>query len=505
MAATLSNSDRRDGDDKLTVLSEMDTLLSGASDGEFLPALSQLNIMDIFGCLQSLEPTQVQVTCSVLEKILKRLPVDVFHELSSYIELGLQHPDPIVIVLSLHQVQRCCRESSTLPLILAPTMFHLVTQLLGHESLEVVKVVHSILVSLCAESKTRSVVLGDQQRDGFIGDLRGLLGGNSTVRYRIYELLVEVAMTSEDAFKDVVETGILIQLVRELEGEDFLVKLNCIEMLIRLQSSPAGCVFLEESNAIKGLHDILIARKDGNLLLDILTPGVLKFFCNIPSSSLSSLLDKLVSTYPMFMSAMHEGVQQPNCPHWGVAVDVIGVFGSTASGRNALLLHPPSTERSVGLLGTYVASLQTDQRTRCLDSLCLLLSCNSTPKEIAVSQELYHKLGPNITHNVFSLIRQPFPAERQSGLKFLDTLASVSWGRESIKQTGGVLEYLLNRKSALGKVEKDLKYDIVTKLVKAGEESETLFGKATFLKLHEYYKEGPYHVKGEHVVAFQEV
>ena len=261
-------------EDTLEVLSEMETLLMSGSEKDLLPALSKLNMMDIFACLQSLVPAQIQVTCSVLERILKLLPVDVFHELSRYIELGLQHPEPVVIILSLHQVRRCCDAPSTLPLILAPTMLHLVTQLLGHESLDVVKAVHSILVKLCSEEKTRRVILVGEQRAGFIGDLEGLIGVNSTVRYRVYEMLVEISMTSEDAFQEVKDTGILVQLVHELEGSDFLVKLNCIEMLIRLQSSPKGCLFLEESDAIKKLHGILAACKEGNPLLNILTPGV---------------------------------------------------------------------------------------------------------------------------------------------------------------------------------------------------------------------------------------
>ena len=216
-------------------------------------------------------------------------------------------------------------------------------------------------------------------------------------------------------------------------------------------------------------------------------------------------MDKIVRTYPLFMSTTYEGIRDPNSENWGIAVDVIGVLGSTQNGRKALLLHRGDTEEVVHLLGKYCSMLPSDQKIRCLDSICLLLSWNATSENSAISQDWFHRLGENFPQDVFFLIRQPFPKERCAGLQLVKTLAGVSWGREVIKHTGGLLEYLLNRKSALGKEEKDLKFEVVVKLVEAGEESEVLFGKAVFLKLSEYHKDGPYYVKGENVIVFQDV
>ena len=256
--------------DPVPILSEMNTLLESSASEIFL-VLPRVPLLAIFACLESSNDSQVESTCLVLNKLLDALPVSTFLELSNFLELGLQHPNVRVVVLCLRQLKRCCSDPSTLPMVLAPTMLHLVTQLMGHEHLEVAKATHVILAFLCKEERTRKVIL-DERRAGFMGDVDHLMRKNSTVRFRVYDLFTEIAMSSSGAFKNVCGTGVLTQVTNELEDRDILLKLNCLEVLIRLLASPEGYHFIEESDVVKKLHDVLHTR-NADPLASIVVPG----------------------------------------------------------------------------------------------------------------------------------------------------------------------------------------------------------------------------------------
>lgn len=262
--------DLQNAQDPVPILSEMNTLLESNAP-EILPVLPRVPLLAIFACLESSNGGQVETTCSVLNKLFGALPVSTFHELSNFLELGLQHPDRRVAVLCLLQVKRCCNDPSTLPLVLAPTMLHLVTQLMGHEQLEVVKATYTILALLCKEERTRRVIL-DERRAGFMGDVEHLMRKSSTVRFRVYDLFTEIAMSSASAFRDVCGTGVLTQVTKELEDHDILLKLNCLEVLIRLLASPEGYHFIDESDVVKKLHDVL-QNRNADLLSSLVVPG----------------------------------------------------------------------------------------------------------------------------------------------------------------------------------------------------------------------------------------
>lgn len=262
--------DLQNAQDPLSILSEMNTLLE-SSASQIFQVLPRIPLLAIFACLESTNEVQVESTCSVLNKLLDALPASTFHELSNFLELGLQHPSMRVVVLCLRQLKRCCSDSSTLPMVLAPTMLHLVTQLMGQEHLEVVKATHAILALLCKEERTRNIIL-DERRAGFMGDVDHLMRKNSTVRFRVYDLFTEIALSSAAAFKDVCGTGVLTHVTNELADSDILVKLNCLEVLIRLLESPEGYHFIDESNVVKKLHDVLQTRS-ADPLASIVVPG----------------------------------------------------------------------------------------------------------------------------------------------------------------------------------------------------------------------------------------
>ena len=134
-------------------------------------------------------------------------------------------------------------------------MFHLVTQVLGDDSLQCATLASKLLLQLL----TTPVSLLVGVREALILDLEALTKKSDIVRYRVYELAVEVTLKGgEQAFEFISSTGFLQQLVDELSGDDILVKLNCIELLIQLLDSKEGATFLESKQVLSKVHSLLV-------------------------------------------------------------------------------------------------------------------------------------------------------------------------------------------------------------------------------------------------------
>lgn len=232
--------------------------------------------------------------------------------------------------------------------------------------------------------------------------------------------------------------------------------------------------------------------------------GVIKFFGNLSCTSYAVPMETIVCKYPLFMEVICEGVADQASQHWGVSVDTFGLLGSTPSGRSALVVNAAQTADTVKLLGSYFGSINADARIRSVESASVLLSYNATPQDEELSERWYNLLGENVFQNIFAVVRQPFPDFRSAGLKFVKALSVCAWGQRSIHKGAGFIEYLLDRTTGLDKRGKELKYDIVSGLVSKKETCVETFGQAVYMKLKEYQEEGPFFVKGENVIAFQD-
>lgn len=232
--------------------------------------------------------------------------------------------------------------------------------------------------------------------------------------------------------------------------------------------------------------------------------GVLKFFGNLSCTSYAVPMETIARRYPLFMEVICEGVADQASQQWGVAVDTFGLLGSTQSGRSALGVNAAQTADTVKLLGSYFGSINTGTRIRSVESASVLLAYNATPQDEELSEHWYNLLGQNVFQNIFGVVRQPFPDLQSVGLKFIKTLSVCAWGQRSIHKGAGFIEYLLDRATGLDKSGKELKYDIVSGLVSKKEMCVETFGQAVYMKLKEYQEEGPFFVKGENVIAFQD-
>ncbi len=184
----------------------------------------------------------------------------------------------------------------------------------------------------------------------------------------------------------------------------------------------------------------------------------------------------------------------------GVAMDTLGVLGSTLAGRKALEGYESRTRDALRCLGGYISNAQMDIRIRTLGAITLLLSCQEEGGEASKSHEWFKLLHPKIFTVLMSVLRQPFKDLRVASLKLLLSIAPYQWSQVEMHAHPGFLEYLLDRKTEEDKVCKELKYAVIHTLVVSGT-AEGVFGGPEFLKLRQYDMEGAFFVVSETVVA----
>ena len=190
-----------------------------------------------------------------------------------------------------------------------------------------------------------------------------------------------------------------------------------------------------------------------------------------------------------------------------MAVDTLGLLGSSLVGREALEICGSSAREAIKTLGGILSRGRSDLRVRVLHSLAIFFSCPEEEAEDKVvgwtSEQWYHHLTANPLTVVMSILKQPFDDLCTGGLEFLRAIAPHKWGQKELSGHPSLLEYLLDRRVTLSKAGKELKFDIVHALV-GSSSAETFFGSPNFLKLRKYDREGPFFVTGEQAVAMDE-
>ena len=262
-----------DSQNVLEALQDLNTLLEGNPSSSFASEVaSSLPLSRLFSLLS--QPTgDSQVThrtCAVLDKVLALLPGAEIGAYSQYIELGLQTSIEDVKKTCLGVLKKHFSDPVVRGMLCAHTMFHLVTMVIGDDSLQCAKMASDLSLRLL----TTPTSLESGLRESLITDLQGLMRRSDTVRYRVFELCVDAVLKGERVTFDFISSsGFLNELVDELSRDDILVKLNCIELLTQLLDSEEGAGFIERTEVLDKLHTLLVSSK-GDPLGDVIVPGM---------------------------------------------------------------------------------------------------------------------------------------------------------------------------------------------------------------------------------------
>ena len=254
----------QEGADMAATLQALNTLLEATtSSARIQEFASFLSLQLLFECLSSVSSDEdlLSLTCAVLGKIFSVLPVKEVCQQRLYLELGLQHESEHVRKVCLNAIREHLAAEEMKKMVVSRTVFHLVTQVIGDDSLQCASLASDVMLSILEHPDSLEAPL----KEGLLLDFQALTSKSDIVRFRVYELAVNLSQRSQESFKFAVSTGLLQRLLGELGSGDVLVQMNCVELLLPLMEVGEGMRFLESQDVVATMHSLLLSAQQDPL------------------------------------------------------------------------------------------------------------------------------------------------------------------------------------------------------------------------------------------------
>nr|XP_007966424.2 26S proteasome non-ATPase regulatory subunit 5 isoform X2 [Chlorocebus sabaeus] len=437
----------------LEELRALHSVLQAVPLNELREQAAELRLGPLFSLLNENHREKTTLCVSILERLLQAMePVHVARNLRVDLQRGLIHPDDSVKILTLSQAIK---------------------------SLSRISLTQAGLEALFESN--------------LLDDLKSVMKTNDIVRYRVYELIVEISSVSPESLNYCTTSGLVTQLLRELTGEDVLVRATCIEMVTSLAYTHHGRQYLAQEGVIDQISNIIVGA-DSDPFSSFYLPGFVKFFGNL---AVMDSPQQICERYPIFVEKVFEMTESQDPTMTGVAVDTVGILGSNVEGKQVLQKTGTRFERLLMRIGHQSKNAPVELKIRCLDAISSLLYLppeQQTDDLLRMTESWFSALSRDPVELFRGISSQPFPELHCAALKVFTAIANQPWAQKLMFNSPGFVEYVVDRSVEHDKASKDAKYELVKALANSKTIAE-IFGNPNYLRLRTYLSEGPYYVK----------
>ncbi|KAG0164162.1 26S proteasome non-ATPase regulatory subunit 5 [Apophysomyces sp. BC1015] len=237
--------------------------------------LSDVPLASLYNVLSSENDPLVNTVCDLITKLLGPFPYEALlvPENKPFLLEGLTHFAPTIRYLSLQQVEKCLTSDTSVSTMVQSEVFPLTLTSLAFQDTRTASKAVDLVYKVALKVPGQAAFFSEDH----LSVLRSLLEINGTIKFRVYELIIKVAASSDHAFRECERSGLLHALLGELKSEDILLRVNAMETLTEIAATPSGVLFLERANVLQDLA--LVLDHDSNDAMDLLTKSaVLKFF-----------------------------------------------------------------------------------------------------------------------------------------------------------------------------------------------------------------------------------
>nr|XP_006205631.1 26S proteasome non-ATPase regulatory subunit 5 [Vicugna pacos] len=432
----------------LEELRALQSVLQSVPLSELREQAAELRLGPLFSLLNENHREQTTLCVSILERLLQALePVHMARNLRSDLQRGLTHPNDSVKILTLSQVGRIVENSDAVTEILNNAeLLKQIVYCIGGENLSVAKA-----------------------------------------------LIVEISSVSPESLNYCTTSGLVTQLLKELTGEDVLVRATCIEMVTSLACTHHGRQYLAQEGVIDQISNIIVGA-DSDPFSSFYLPGFVKFFGNL---AIMDSPQQVCERYPVFVEKVFEMMESQDPTMIGVAVDTIGILGSNVEGKQVLQKTGTRFERLLMRMGYQAKNASTELKIRCLDAISSLFYLppeQQTDDLLRMAESWFSSLSRDPLELFRGISNQPFPELHCAALKVFTAIANQPWAQKLMFHSPGFVEYVMDRSVEHDKASKDAKYELVKALANSKTIAE-IFGNPNYLRLRTYLSEGPYYVK----------
>ncbi|KAL0079897.1 26S proteasome non-ATPase regulatory subunit 5 [Phycomyces blakesleeanus] len=422
-----------------------------------------LPLADLYGAFSVEDDELTDAACALISKLLGPFSYDmVVATNEEFLLQGLSHFTPAIRCLSLEQVEKCVVSNSSVISMVNSQVFPLVLTTLAFQDIRTASKASGVL---------QKVALTEPGLEAFTSGispmmLQQLVYIDGTVSFRIYELVVDVASSSENAFKKCESSGLLSIIHTQISSNDLLLRINAIEILHKL-ALKSGIEFLEKNNILQELSVLLSQEYDTDVVLVLTKCAIIKFFANLSESRTT-------------------------------AASCVGIIGSSVTGLGLIL--------SSSLLGVFIEGYHSsggETKTVFLRSLSKILGIQdeSNPVVETMTENVYNLVNGRSTtlDELIKMAKQPMEDSRIAVFSVMQSISSHSWGQKLLSQSTEFIEFILNRAAETTQSGQTWKYGIVKNLVASPDSASNLGQNYTLLQ--QYIRQGPFYQPSETAVA----
>uniref|UniRef100_A0AAQ5X422 26S proteasome non-ATPase regulatory subunit 5 n=1 Tax=Amphiprion ocellaris TaxID=80972 RepID=A0AAQ5X422_AMPOC len=481
-------------EDPIEELQSLKTALLSIPVSALRDSLSGQRLDVIFSLLNTNERKQVELCVDILERFLIALsPVQVVQNYRVELQGGLTHPNESVKILALTQIGRVVDHPDAVAEVLnnndiLRSMIHCI----GEEKMAVAK------QSLSKLSHSKPGLDKLFQTD-LLKVMKDVMATSDIVRYRFYELVVEISSVSPISLGYCANSSFISQLLGELTGDDVLIRATAIEMVTTLAHSQHGRQYLAQQGIMDKISN-MIRGADTDPFSSLYLPGLVKFFGNL---AIMDSPQQVCETYPVFQNKVFEMALDPDPVMIGVALDTLGLLGSTVEGKQVLQKIGEKFKSVLLRMSQLASSGATELRVRSLDAISQLLTLQpeqQTEDLLALTESWFHLLSNQPMDMIRNISTQPFPELHCGALRIFTAIAAQPWGQKLMISTPGFMEFILDRSTGQTKEAKDAKFELVGSLASSSTAAEIL-GSQHYIRLKTYLREGPYYVSAVAAVS----
>ncbi|CAG9765414.1 unnamed protein product [Ceutorhynchus assimilis] len=465
---------------RIPTLSELREQLSSLSKDEFNRIVTNLQLPLVFDCLNDTNSQQVDLACDVLTLCLNNLTLEeITNRYSSDLERALLHPYTSVKTMALQEIKRSLDDEESLGAFCQQTsMLVNVVSCIGDSQLGPAKIASDIVVALGATLPGANKITTNE----ILVVIENLMNMNEIVRLRVYEMIIRISEQSEYCFEKFQAAGFMKKIIDGLKNDDILYTMNTIQILSQLADCEHGYNFLERTDTLNKIFSLLT---EDELKVYWCEPGILKFFGSVSQKRPHEIIVK----HPKLINRLFANIESSDATVIGISLDTIGLMGQTSQGKVALASTGTQIDGTIRTISHLINSLPTEIRVRALNCIENLLRTDRF--DIAeITEKWFHLLGKNPMEMITRYAKNPFVDLRLAGIGIINALARQQWGQKAIRDTPGLIEYLLDRRLETNKECKEAKFEVIRLL-----SGSLLFDRHVQDKMTEFIKEGPFYVQ----------
>ncbi|CAG8617883.1 13141_t:CDS:10 [Dentiscutata erythropus] len=454
---------------------------------------------EFFALFGTYEDAVTSAACKVLNKLLQPMSyVDINSSgLQEYLILGLQHEFPEVRILTLNQIEKCQYSEEAIQDLVKSPLFPVMLECLGSDDIPTSTRILEILVKIITASSYSLQAFFDPES---IAVLDKLSKGDGVVKFRVFDLIARISLSSPEAFQLCESSGSLEAITSELKSDDLLIKLNAIETLSKIIQSQIGYSFFEKAGILQFLIDILSKDDDLDITLVLVKCAVLKFFgklCEVEEIEFSEVEGKF-----KILRQIDAHLLSDNMDLKITSIHIIGVIGHKERGLK--LLYSSASPNLLGDFMDLYHSSSSDVKLACLQTISCLLGVSERPtQELSdISEQIYRQMGGNPTPimSLVSNVKHGIEELRMCSFAILQKVALHPWGKTEMTNSHEFIDYIIDRSTESTYKGKEWKFAIIQTLYESPD-AETLIAPNILEKFRQYLHEGPFYVKSKTAVA----